>query len=480
MNMSMSMSGRKRACAAAFTMGVALGLAGTSAHSQSFSCKGTPPSAAAASTSPRTLDGDWVGPLVLGPIHTWAQFRISGDHVAAATGLGALLDDGGHAVFDGTNGHLDLGEHGTLDGPVDFHNNLWAAHWVLKDAPDQTLQLVRRPQTPIPPLPYRSEDVIFHGADGTAIAGTITAPATPGPHPAVILLTGSQPADRDYVAFKAPPAHRPFAVLADRLTRQGFVVLRYDARSVGGSGGSFINDPEIQFEGDIVAGLALLRGRADIDPKKVGLIGHSAGGVLAGRVAAADPSVAFVVLLDSPGMPAERFATAQIEALGKAEGVSDAELARRVKVSEALNAAVLAASDPADAKVKVAAAVEALKRAGLYRNTGPYDLNTAMAPSDYYRFFLTHDPAVDLHQVRQPVLVIAGTKDLLTPPDTQLPPIRAALKDNRQVDVCVIPGLSHQLRPATTGTFEEAEASMVTIDETALDSIVSWLALHTR
>ncbi len=458
---------------------LALGLAFTAFPTlgEPFSCAGAKAPAAAPSQS-KTFDGEWVGPLVIGPIHTWAAIRISGDRAAAATGLGPF--DDGHAAFEGGKAHVDLGEGGTLDGPVDFQGNVWAAHWVVKDAPDRTLQLVRRPQTPVPPLPYRSEDVTFRGADGTVVAGTVTAPMDTTPHPAVILLTGSQPADRDYVPRGAPPAHRPFAVLADRLTRQGFVVLRYDSRGVGGSGGSFVGDPEAQFEGDIVAALALLRARPDVDTKKVGLIGHSAGSVLAARGAVADPSVAFVVLLAPPGMPAKEFATAQIEAIGKSEGASDAELARRIKVSEALNAAALAASDPADAKVKVAQVAAELQREGIYKNLGQYDVTIALAPSDYYRFFLTHDPAADLRQLHQPVLVISGSKDILTPPDTQLPPIRAALKDNRQADVCVIPGLSHQLRLATTGSFEEAEASMITIDDTALDPIVSWLALHTR
>ncbi len=443
-----------------------------------FSCTDVPPPAVAPAPS-NTFNGDWVGPLTLGPIKTWAEFRIDGSQVTAGTAFG-ILTTSGQARLDGAQEHVELGEHGSLDGPIDFRGGVWTAHWVMKDAPDRQLQLVRRPQTPIPPLPYGSEDVTFHGADGAVIAGTVTAPADHRPHPAVILVTGSVPTDRDYVGKMGSPAHRPFAVLADQLTRQGFVVLRYDSRGLGKSGRDSLNDPEGQFEGDIVAGLALLKGRPDVDPKKVGIIGHSAGGILAGRIAAADPSVAFAVLLESPGLPGSQFVEAQSAAIGRAAGLSDADIAQRVRLSRAITAAVMSASTPAEARAGIEDVIKTFKQEG--GSLGPLSQMTteALAGGDFYKFFMTHDPAADLSRVRQPVLVIAGAKDILVPPELHLPPIRAALKANPQADVCVISDIGHTMRHVQTGTFKEADDSMITIDESVLNPVLSWLVLHTR
>jgi len=444
-----------------------------------FSCDSKPPVALWQAHSLSTLNGDWVGPLALGPINTWAEVRIDGSQVTAATAF-SVLTTSGQARLNGTQGHADLGDFGSLDGPVDFESGLWTVRWVLKDAPDRTVQLVRRPQTPLPPLPYRSEDVTFHGADGAIIAGTVTAPSDHGAHPAVVLVTGSIPTDRDYVAKMGSPAHKPFAVLADQLTRQGFAVLRYDSRGVGKSGGDSLNDPESQFEQDIVAGLALLKGRPDVDPKRVGIVGHSAGGLLAGRVAAADPTVAFIVLLESPGLPGRQFVESQVEAVGKAEGLSDAEIAQRVKLSRAVTDAVMSASTPAEARGKIKEAIKTLQQEGRSYGLLREMTTEALAGGDFYKFLMTHDPAADLSQVRQPVLVVAGTKDILVPPELHLPPIRAALEANPQADVCVIPDIGHSMHRAQTGSHKEAEDSMITIDDSVLNPVVSWLVLHTQ
>ena len=389
---------------AASGLAVVLGLAAGPALSEPFSCAAPPPPVD--SPAHKTFNGDWVAPMNLGTLRSWIEFRVTDSRVVVVNGINPKAVTG-QAIFDGSAGHIDLGARGAYDGPVDFQNNLWTARWFAPNASSQVMQFTRRPQTPVAPFPYRSEDVTFHGADGAVLAGTVTAPGDAGPHPAVVLIAGFQ-ADRDEVAKGVSPAHRPFAVLADQLTRQGFVVLRYDARGVGGSGGNALTDPETQYEQDVAAGVALLKGRPDVDPKKVGLVGHDTGGLLAGQAAAADPTVAFVVLLDSPGTAGQ--------------------------------------------------------------------LALVPANSAYARFFATHDPAADLGKVRQPVLVLTGEKDGLVPPDNQLPPIRAALKANPRADVCVIPGLGHQLRPATTGSADEAEQSMVTVDPTALGPMTAWLS----
>ena len=137
------------------------------------------------------------------------------------------------------------------------------------------LSVAARPQTPRPPFPYRSEEVTYENKAGAvSLAGTLTLPPGQGPFPAVIMLSGSGPQDRDENIV----GHRPFLVIADALTRRGIAVLRVDDRGVGGSSGSNADSTFEDFAGDALAGVGYLKGRKEIDPAKIGLIGHSEGG----------------------------------------------------------------------------------------------------------------------------------------------------------------------------------------------------------
>src|SRR5690606_28055668 len=136
-----------------------------------------------------------------------------------------------------------------------------------------------RPQTPQPPFPYRSEEVAFDNpaASGVTLAGTLTLPEGPGPFPAAILITGSGPQDRD----ETIEGHKPFAIWADELTRRGVAVLRFDDRGVSDSTGDFNAATGLDFASDVRAVFDGLTARADIDPSRVGLIGHSEGAIFA-------------------------------------------------------------------------------------------------------------------------------------------------------------------------------------------------------
>src|SRR5262249_59967373 len=136
----------------------------------------------------------------------------------------------------------------------------------------------RRPQTPRPPFPYKVVDVSYpNEKGGVTLAGTLTEPEGPGPFPAAILISGSGEQDRDETLFE----HKPFLVLADTLTRRGIAVLRLDDRGVGGSTGTTITSTSDDFAGDVLAGLDFLKTRGEIDPARLGLIGHSEGGIIA-------------------------------------------------------------------------------------------------------------------------------------------------------------------------------------------------------
>jgi dienelactone hydrolase len=159
-------------------------------------------------------------------------------------------------------------------------------------------------QTPLPPLPYRVVDVkIDNSAAHLLLAGTLSLPREAGRHGAVLLIGDGEGRDRDGTRA----GHKPFLVLADHLTRAGIAVLRLDARGVGGSGTSGPSPGAADFVGDARAALAFLRARPEIDPRRVGLLGHGLGAGMAARTATLDRAVAFVVLLAPPHEPRAAF-----------------------------------------------------------------------------------------------------------------------------------------------------------------------------
>ena len=162
----------------------------------------------------------------------------------------------------------------------------------------------KRPQEPRSPFPYTSEEVSFENVKENAhLAGTLTLPAGKGPHPVVLLISGSGAQDRDETLV----GHKPFLVIADYLTRRGIAVLRVDDRGVGKSTGDRSGATTESFATDTLAGVNYLVTRPDIDRSRIGLVGHSEGGLIAPMVAVQSRDVAFIVLLAGPGLPARRY-----------------------------------------------------------------------------------------------------------------------------------------------------------------------------
>jgi alpha/beta superfamily hydrolase len=160
-------------------------------------------------------------------------------------------------------------------------------------------QVVKRPQNPLVPYPYYSEEVRFPNDSGNVtLAGTLTLPSKSGKYPVVVLISGSGPQNRDEEILD----HKPFLVLADHLTRNGIGVLRYDDRGVGQSTGKFETATSLDFSYDAESAVQYLKTRKDIDTTEIGLMGHSEGGLVAPMVAARSRDIAFMVLLAAPAM----------------------------------------------------------------------------------------------------------------------------------------------------------------------------------
>ncbi|MCU0384654.1 MAG: alpha/beta fold hydrolase [Flavihumibacter sp.] len=195
-----------------------------------------------------------------------------------------------------------------------------------------------RPQEPIPPYPYHSEEVVFENKKaGIQLAGTLSLPNKEGSFPAVILISGSGPQNRDEEIL----GHKPFLVLADYLTKKGIAVLRYDDRGVGASTGDFKTATTFDFADDAAAALAYLQTRKEINQKILGLLGHSEGGIIAPLVASRSKNVDFVIMLAGTALRGDRLLLMQQELIAKAMGVPASEIEKSREVNSSLFAILL-------------------------------------------------------------------------------------------------------------------------------------------
>jgi len=341
-------------------------------------------------------------------------------------------------------------------------------------AAGQAEATLRRPQTPVKPYPYREEEVTFEDAAGHAkLAGTLTVPQGAGPFPAVVLVSGSGPNTRNEPIM----SHQLFLVLADHLTRHGIAVLRYDKRGTGASTGDYAKATTQDFANDADAAAIYLRGRKEVDPAKVGLIGHSEGGLIVPMVAVADLKVDFIVMMAGPGVDGEKVLSEQGRLISKAMGLSDEKVAKSSALRDQLIAIVRTEPDPALAAAKMRAVLLAPAKAqGM--SDAAIDSQIAALNTDWFRYFFNYDPAPTLRKVRCPVLAMIGSKDLQVPPDQNLPALRAALAGNPGAEVDELPSLNHLFQTAKTGAVGEYGEIEETMAPLALDTVTGWIAKH--
>jgi pimeloyl-ACP methyl ester carboxylesterase len=341
----------------------------------------------------------------------------------------------------------------------------------------------RRPQEPSKPYPYEEEPVIVVSPAGrVTLAGTLTHPRSAARAPAVVLITGSGPQDRD----ESIAGHKPFLVLSDALTRRGVAVLRLDDRGVGGSGGSTSAATNDDLVADALAGVAFLKRRADIDGAHIGLVGHSEGGLIAPLAAVQSSDVAFLVLLAAPGLPGDDILYLQAEAIGRASGASDAQIQANRRVQEGMLTIIKNAPDLSTARAQLVTwrdgFVAALPEAA--RSAATQQLNAEIARTSTARFrdLVTTDPRPTLAKIRVPVLALNGTRDLQVPATEDLGAIQAALaaSGNTDVKTVAVPGLNHLFQTATTGLPTEYGQIEETMAPAVLQQIGDWILAHSR
>ncbi|MBA3062144.1 MAG: alpha/beta fold hydrolase [Atribacteria sp.] len=350
---------------------------------------------------------------------------------------------------------------------------------------DKAVEILR-PQEPKKPYPYIEEELVYENKEaGITLAGTLTLPPGKGPFPAVLLITGSGPQDRNETIFN----HCPFLVLADYLTRQGVAVLRVDDRGVGKSTGDFSQATSEDFALDVLAGIEYLKTRKEINPKQIGLIGHSEGGLIAPMVAVKSPDVAFIVLMAGTGLTGEEILYLQSDLISKAMGVNEEEIAKSRQFNEKIFSVIKGEEDNEIAKERLRQMVMAYlaelsdEEKDWISDPEEYlkaQLQNLLSP--WSRFFLTYDPKPTLSKVKCPVLAINGEKDFQVPPKENLSAIEEALKagDNKNFTIKELPDLNHLFQTAQTGLPSEYAKIEETISPNALKLIGDWILEQTR
>jgi len=344
----------------------------------------------------------------------------------------------------------------------------------------------RRPQTPKPPFPYDTREAAFRNInDGVELAGTLTLPRGPGPWPAVVLVSGSGQQDRDETLMD----HKPFLVLADALSRVGIAVLRYDDRGVGGSTGDPTKGTSVDFARDAEAGIDWLQKQPGIDPARIGIVGHSEGGLIAALLAERRTDLAGIVMLAGTGVDGGRILVSQGELVLKSEGLGDADQIRRSRIMQEAMIDAVRGSDESTDPAALAAKAGTRIRSDLADEIEKADdaakaqLDAAVADglrrlsAPWFRFFIGHDPATALAKVTCPVLAVIGEKDVQVDPGLNLPAIRQALAAGGNADATVeeLPGLNHLFQTCTTGAVSEYDRIEETFAPVAIGTVRDWL-----
>jgi alpha-beta hydrolase superfamily lysophospholipase len=351
----------------------------------------------------------------------------------------------------------------------------------------QEAHKINRPQEPKAPFPYLSEDVTFKNTkENFELAGTLTLPQKTGKFPAVILISGSGQQDRNSEIY----GHKSFWVIADYLTRNGIAVLRVDDRGMGQSKGELFYATSKNFADDVSAAVNYLKSRKEINTKKIGLIGHSEGGVIAPMVAVSQPKdIAFMVLMATSGVPGDEVILEQSRLIGKKSGMTDDQITKAmmlnksiydilkkpIDVNEKRNQIYVILNDSFNSSTNDFKPSETEQATLINEQIG-------ILTSEWYMFFINHDPRTTLKNVKCPILILNGDKDLQVPATINVQAIKNTLEQsgNKNVTTKIFPNMNHLFQECTTCAIEEYSALEQTIAPKVLEEIQKWIAIQTH
>ncbi|MBI5022152.1 MAG: alpha/beta fold hydrolase [Ignavibacteriales bacterium] len=336
---------------------------------------------------------------------------------------------------------------------------------------------------PEPPPPYAEEEVKIESGKIT-LAGTLSVPNSAGPHPAVIMITGSGAQNRDEEIF----GFKPFKIIADYLTRIGIAVLRCDDRGIGGSTGSMENATGEDLAKDVESQLKYLLNRKEIDQKKIGLLGHSEGGIIAPFVASRSKDIAFMVLVAAPSVSGDKIILKQIELLSRAGGATDSDINQALELQKQVYKVVRENKGWDELRTAISNdAKESLKKLSpeelksisdpdkLIKTSTDAKINGAK--SEWFKYFIDFDPSKYLGKINCPVLALFGELDMQVPPDLNKDPLESALKKSGTKDYSIntLPKANHLFQEAITGNPSEYGSMKKQFVTGFLEKVADWI-----
>lgn len=434
----------------------------------------------AALQSQAQIEGYWKGQIDLGGQQLEMAFNIK----AAENGYSATLDVPAQGAFDVPvdktvfqDNHLQMtlsamgaSYSGTLKGEtVEGEFTQHGMAFPLNLARGEKEAPKARPQDPQPPFNYRAEEVTFtNKKEGNTLAGTLTIPEGDGPFPALVLVSGSGQQNRDEELMN----HRPFWVIADYLSRRGVAVLRYDDRGMGGSMGEVLNATSMDFSYDAEAAFDFLRNRKEINASRVGILGHSEGGIINFMVAERRPEVAFLVSLAGPAVNGIEVLKEQQAAILRAQGMSE----EMVQFSGNANAQMFDIIESSNDRVEADTLLRQLLKGWGY-NEELTEQTVGQMASPWMYYFLKYDPTDAIVKTNCPALLLNGSKDLQVLASQNLPAYEKIIAEHGKTNLTLreMPDLNHLFQHCETGSPTEYVEIEETISPEVLEAIVEFV-----
>lgn len=343
----------------------------------------------------------------------------------------------------------------------------------------QKREVPNRPQTPKEPFNYDIEEVSFENkSDNITLMGTLTKPKGEGKFPAVVLITGSGPHNRDHEIL----GHKPFWVMADYLSENGIVVLRYDERGIGKSTGDFSSATTFDLKNDVVSAIKFLENHPSVDLSKIGVIGHSEGGLISWILGSEEYNLSFLVSLAGPVVPIKELMTKQTEELARVSGLPESIVKSEVNKNKQVYQAVIDSQSDEEWKAALGPIFEAnLKEMYVPENMWASQITSLRNAYEsqltpWMVNFLKMNPEVYISEIDIPVFAAFGTKDLQ---------VAAAQNGNRLIELFegksdllalkVYDNLNHIFQTAQTGGIEEYGKIEETFNEKVLSDIVKFI-----
>ena len=326
-----------------------------------------------------------------------------------------------------------------------------------------------RPQNPQPPFDYRIEEVSFvNEKEGNILTGTLTIPNGEGPFPAMVLVSGSGQQNRDEELMN----HRPFWVIADYCARHGVAVLRYDDRGMGGSTGEVENATSLDFSYDAEAAFDFLHKQKHIDASRVGILGHSEGGIINFMVSARRPEVAFLVSLAGPSVNGIEVLKEQQKAILRASGMPEEAVQFNSNTNTQMFDIIEASSNREEADSLLR---QLLKGWGYNEELTEQTVSQMASPWMYY--FLRYDPTEAIVKTNCPALLLNGSKDLQVIASQNLPAYEKIIAEHCKTNLTLreLPNLNHLFQHCETGSPNEYFEIEETISPEVLEMIVGFV-----